>query len=90
MSSPGINHNRNVSMEFDNKAPGASAKKKVISKNLSKFIKPYNRTDKPTNGTGAIVVGTSGGVRVNHNIGSTNPDETDTDTELRVKSSMVV
>jgi hypothetical protein len=76
-------------MEYDG-APGASAKKPVAAKkNLSKFIKPYSRTDKPTNGIGAIVAGSSGGVRAQHLV-TTNPDETDTDTDLRIKSSMVV
>ena len=89
MNSPGVTHNRNQSMEYEG-ATGASGKKQVVKKNLSKFIKPYNRTDKPQSGSGAIVVGRPGGpVKIEHLI-NTNPDETDTDNELRkIQSSMV-
>ena len=57
-------------MECDG-APGASAKKQVIKKNLSKFIKPYTKTEKAGS---AIVVGSTGGVKIQHLI-NTNPDE---------------
>jgi hypothetical protein len=50
MSSP-EHHNRNMSMDYDG-ATGASAKKQVVKKNLSKFIKPYTKTEKAMSGSG--------------------------------------
>jgi len=60
MKSPEKNHNRNVSMDYEG-ATGASAKKPIVKKNLSKFIKPYTKNEKAGS---AIVVGSTGGVKI--------------------------
>jgi hypothetical protein len=73
MTSPEKNHNRNISMDYDG-ATGASAKKQVAKKNLSKFIKPYTKNEKAMGSGSAIVVGSTGGVKIQHLI-NTNPDE---------------
>lgn len=58
MGSPGISHNRNASMVYEGPPNEDSGKKQVAKKNLSKFIKPYTKTEKAKLSTGqSIVVG---------------------------------